>query len=800
MTLLPGQPFASDYELLRPLGEGGMGEVWLARERALGRDVALKIMRPSESAARALRFAREAQALAALDHPSILPVLRTGEDPATGLRFLATRPILLSPFEITRLCDELLRCPYPRELAGEQSHAESAEVCGGDAPTARPALVTRRPSLVTAGAPRPLPLSALLDGGKALPEGAVLRIARDLVSALAAAHAAGILHRDIKPSNVLFDPTGRALLADFGLAKFVARHSSPVAPPAQPPDSISLDESGARKFLGSPAYAAPESFREGTPPAPALDWYSLGAVLYEALTGERPRSLRKPSSFDPARISRRWDSFLAALLEPDPARRLSDPAAITRRLEAIGRAIGPAARRRHAVRAALGVAAVLAAAAALLAVTRSPKPAEETHAESEEPVPAEETHAESAERPRAAEPRAPVDAGPAGLACARPPVLRNRDVWQGGNLAPLEFLGTLRLAPVDGLFEEALASVDPETRRLVEEGDRAGARDRVAAATAWIEAATRLRDRAAESSGTVAIARAAVLARLSRAVIADGTPAAALRFCNEALGLVDPLFAADPARHGPLRSWLLAERAFATCEGRRLPEAVADLSEAGILWHIHAPAGDPAREAQLAILAASLGGVFRATGDALDSIRPTLGAIEALAPLLPASGEGTESGSAGASPPDEPPEGAGEESPVPSQDLLDLLAGCHYRLGESYATVGNRLEALASYRRALGIWRGLWRSAGETNPLAAAQVLGRIAKAEAELGKHREAVADWDAMLAELRPLLEADPARHAPVAAGVLRDSARALRLLGDETAALAREAEAEALGRNPE
>ena len=161
MTLLSGQFFANDFELLRPLGEGGMGEVWLARERPLGREVALKIMRESDGLARSERFAREARALAALDHPSILPVLRSGEDPATRRPFLATRAILLSPDEIRRLCRETLRCPLPQD--------------GG----------------ALAG---PLSLADLLDGGKALPQAAVLRLARDLAGALGAAHAAGILH------------------------------------------------------------------------------------------------------------------------------------------------------------------------------------------------------------------------------------------------------------------------------------------------------------------------------------------------------------------------------------------------------------------------------------------------------------------------------------------------------------------------------------------------------------------------------------------------------------------------------
>ena len=301
------------FTLLRPLGEGGMGEVWLAREDGLARYVALKFMRKAPDPARAIRFGREARALAALDHPSIPRVLRTGVDPASGLHYIATPAILLSTAEIRRLCDESLHCPYPAAMGG-------------------------------AGLPRPLSLSDLLDGGKALPEASALRLARDLVGALSAAHSAGIVHRDVKPSNVLYDAAGRALLVDFGLAKFVTRHSSLVTPAAQPPDSISLDSAGRRKFLGSPAYAAPEQFDPGAgPDAPALDWYSFGAVLYRALTGHRPGSPRKASSFDPRHLSRAWDPLLDSLLEPDPARRLTRPDAILRALDRVERL--PAPRR-----------------------------------------------------------------------------------------------------------------------------------------------------------------------------------------------------------------------------------------------------------------------------------------------------------------------------------------------------------------------------------------------------------------------------------------------------------------------
>ena len=346
MPLAPGQVFANDFELLRPLGAGGMGEVWLARERPLGREVALKVMRDSDGPARSERFRREARALAALEHPSILPVLRGGKDPATRRPFFAMRAVLLSPEEIRRLCRETLRCPLPRGVA----EAETAE-------TGSPA------GLAGGGAARSLALADLLDGGKALPQEAVLRLARDLAGALGAAHAAGILHRDVKPSNVLYDASGRALLADFGLAKFVTRHSSLVTPAAQPPDSISLDGEGRAKFLGSPAYAAPEQFDPATAATPATDWYSFGAVLCRALTGHRPGSPRRPSSFDPRHVSRAWDPFLAALLEPDPARRVSETAAVLRWLDRIERAVSGRAARRAAALVLVACAVVCAAAA-----------------------------------------------------------------------------------------------------------------------------------------------------------------------------------------------------------------------------------------------------------------------------------------------------------------------------------------------------------------------------------------------------------------------------------------------------
>ena len=150
--LAPGRPFGGAFTLLRPLGAGGAASVWLAREDALGREVALKIPASGDPAARG-RFLDEARALAAVRHPGVAPVLRYGTDPATSLPFFAM-PV------------------FPRTLADR------------------------------------------LDGGARLPEVEVAALGLALVPAIAALHAAGIAHRDLKPSNVLLDASGAPVLAD----------------------------------------------------------------------------------------------------------------------------------------------------------------------------------------------------------------------------------------------------------------------------------------------------------------------------------------------------------------------------------------------------------------------------------------------------------------------------------------------------------------------------------------------------------------------------------------------------------
>lgn len=158
---LPGDEFGH-YRLVRLLGAGGMGEVYLARDLSLGRDVAIKVLSSATSTDREARhrLLREAQAVAQLDHPNICQVFDVGETP-DGQAFIA------------------------------MSYLE------GDT------------------------LAARLSAG-ALPVHAALILARDIADALSAAHARGIIHRDLKPQNIMISPSGRPRLLDFGVAKRLA--------------------------------------------------------------------------------------------------------------------------------------------------------------------------------------------------------------------------------------------------------------------------------------------------------------------------------------------------------------------------------------------------------------------------------------------------------------------------------------------------------------------------------------------------------------------------------------------------
>lgn len=209
------------YEIIAPLGEGGMGEVYRARDAKLCRDVALKIL-PSEMAERpdrVQRFEREARAVAALNHPNIVTI-HSVED-VGGVHFLTM---------------ELVK--------GED-------------------------------------LSKLIpNGGFALEK--FFELAIPIADAISAAHQQGITHRDVKPANIMVGGDGSVKVLDFGLAKLFLDASDPEA--SRLPTEA-LTEEG--KILGTVAYMSPEQ-AEGKPVDHRSDIFSLGIVLYEMATGERP--------------------------------------------------------------------------------------------------------------------------------------------------------------------------------------------------------------------------------------------------------------------------------------------------------------------------------------------------------------------------------------------------------------------------------------------------------------------------------------------------------------------------------
>ena len=212
------------FEILAPLGKGGMGEVYRARDTKLGRDVAVKIL-PSELAAdseRLARFRREAHLLASLNHQNVASIY--GLEEADG-----------KPFLVLELVD------------GED-------------------------------------LSVRLTRG-AIPVEESLEIARQIAEALEEAHEHGIVHRDLKPANIKLTQDGKVKVLDFGLAKAYAADEAEATDESQSP-TMSARATAAGLLLGTAAYMSPEQAR-GKPVDKRADIWAFGVVLFEMLTGKR---------------------------------------------------------------------------------------------------------------------------------------------------------------------------------------------------------------------------------------------------------------------------------------------------------------------------------------------------------------------------------------------------------------------------------------------------------------------------------------------------------------------------------
>jgi serine/threonine protein kinase/WD40 repeat protein len=239
MTLTPGTKL-DGYAILGPLGAGGMGEVYRARDAALKRDVAIKVLPASVSLDpdRLRRFEQEAQSTAALNHPNIISIFHIG-------RFDG------SPYIVTEL------------LEGE----------------------TLRDRLHHG----PMRLREVLDFGVNLARG------------LAAAHDTGLIHRDLKPDNIFITKDSRLKILDFGLAKL-----DPDKSPNTDGSTVTLRQNTDTGYvMGTVGYMSPEQVR-GLPTDARSDFFPVGAILYEMVTGQR--AFKKATSAD----------TMAAVLNEDP--------------------------------------------------------------------------------------------------------------------------------------------------------------------------------------------------------------------------------------------------------------------------------------------------------------------------------------------------------------------------------------------------------------------------------------------------------------------------------------------------
>src|SRR5260370_11093532 len=208
------------YEIQAPLGAGGMGEVYRARETKLGRDVAIKILSQvfTSDPGRLARFERESRMLATLNHPHIGAIY--GVEDAESVHAL-----VLELVEGDTLAERLRRGPIPVTDA--------------------------------------------------------LAIARQIAEALESAHERGIVHRDLKPGNVKITPDGTVKVLDFGLAK--ATSNDAVGFDLDKLPTITVDETSAGAILGTVAYMSPEQAR-GKAVDKRTDIWAFGCLLFEMIS------------------------------------------------------------------------------------------------------------------------------------------------------------------------------------------------------------------------------------------------------------------------------------------------------------------------------------------------------------------------------------------------------------------------------------------------------------------------------------------------------------------------------------
>jgi Tol biopolymer transport system component len=258
LALTPGTRLGV-YEIIAPIGEGGMGQVFRARDTKLDRDVAIKVLPEAfaHDADRLARFTREAKTLASLNHPNIAGI-------------------------------------YGLEESGGVSALVMELVEGDD-------------------------LSQRIAKG-AIPIDEALPIAKQIVEALEAAHEQGIIHRDLKPANIKLRADGTVKVLDFGLAKAMEPIGS-ASNVSQSPTVISPAMTHAGIILGTAAYMSPEQAR-GKPLDKRTDVWAFGCVLFETLTGRRTFAGDSVSDVLASVLAREPDFAAVPAATPPSVRRL----------------------------------------------------------------------------------------------------------------------------------------------------------------------------------------------------------------------------------------------------------------------------------------------------------------------------------------------------------------------------------------------------------------------------------------------------------------------------------------------
>jgi tRNA A-37 threonylcarbamoyl transferase component Bud32 len=225
----PSEGIGARYQIGEAIGRGGMGEVRLARDTRIDREVAVKLLRTRDRDTDTTRFFREARVQGALEHPSVVPVHDLGIDPDRGPYFVMKRLAGTTLSDVLKSEDTTVRARWPWRLL----------------------------------------LARLVD----------------ICRAIELAHARGVIHRDIKPANIMLGEYGEVYVLDWGLARIATDPDSVDGSRSLPP-SPSPGDSGTATgtTLGTPGYMSPEQAR-GDAVTTATDVFSLALVLFEILAG-----------------------------------------------------------------------------------------------------------------------------------------------------------------------------------------------------------------------------------------------------------------------------------------------------------------------------------------------------------------------------------------------------------------------------------------------------------------------------------------------------------------------------------